>query len=235
LRDFVLRLVVMIAFALAAGQAVADDWNVVRLRGTVMELVDGQWRPLTKGSIVSDNRVVLTRLDGHATLTRGSETIELAPNTQIQIYDQGGRRPFTTVVQHFGTVTIEADVRNVQHFAVKNQYLAAVVKGTRFVVTAGRFGASVDVRRGQVSVTATEDHSTTMVVAGQGARVDKGHSMTVSGKGTLPPVVKKGVNSGDAAKAPLAKAADDAAKAAEKAANGADSGKTGNNSGHGKP
>ena len=49
------------------------------------------------------------------TLTRGAETIELAPGTQIRIYDRGGRKPFTTVAQQSGTVSIEAEVRQVQH------------------------------------------------------------------------------------------------------------------------
>jgi len=192
---FVLRLSTLIVLVLVAGQAFADDWNVVRLRGTVLEFIDGNWQPLKRGSIVPDNRVVRTTGNGHATLMRGSETIELAANTQIQIYDEGGGKPFTTVVEHFGTVAVEAEVRNVQHFVVKNQYLAAVVKGTRFTVSATRAGGAVVVQRGHVEVDSTTDHTTTLLSVGQKAKVQKG-GMTVSGKGKLPTVLKQGSKSG---------------------------------------
>jgi hypothetical protein len=192
LRAFVLRLSALIVFALLAGQTLADDWNVVRARGTVLQLVDGDWQPLSRGSVVPDNRVVRTMGNGRATLARGKETIELAANTQIQIYDQGGRKPFTTIVEHFGTVAVEAEVRNVQHFAVKNQYLAAVVKGTRFTVSATRSGGAVEVQRGHVEVDSSTDHSTTLLAVGQRAKVQKTGAMTVSGKGKLPAVTKKG-------------------------------------------
>lgn len=51
-------------------------------------------------------------------LARDDETIELGPNTQIRILDEEGAKPFTTVQQQFGTVSIEAKVENVEHFAV---------------------------------------------------------------------------------------------------------------------
>jgi hypothetical protein len=213
-RIVILRFVAFIALSLLAGQAIADDWSVVRLRGAVLQLVDNQWQPLQRGSIVPDTRVLRTQNNGHATLTRGNETIELAPNTQIQIHDRGGRKPFTTIVQHFGTVTVEAEVRNVQHFAVKNQYLAAVVKGTRFSVTGNRFGGSVDVQRGQVSVEGTANGATTLIVAGQKAKVEKSGAMSVSGKGVLPEVTGKGgkANASSQAGAALPDNASDVAK-----------------------
>ena len=200
-----LRLAALIIFTSLAGQAFADNWNVIRLRGTVLQLVEGAWQPLERGGVVPDTRVVATRGNGYVTLTRGKEIIELSPNTQIQIYDQGGAKPFTTVIEHFGTVAIEAEVRNVQHFAVKNRYLAAVVKGTRFVVTASRFGGTVKVQRGHVEVDSSVDQSTTLITVGQNANVWKGREMTVSGQGKLPPVVQKGGEAKDrAAKAAAA-------------------------------
>lgn len=128
MRTVVLRLLALICLGFLTSQALADDWNVVRSRGLVLQLVDGEWQPLPRGAVVPDTRVVRTAGSGRVTLVRGEETIDLGPNTQIQIYDRGGRKPFTTVLQHFGTVAIEAEVRNVQHFAVKNAYLAAVSK-----------------------------------------------------------------------------------------------------------
>lgn len=182
LRTFVLGLLAAIALAVTTAAAFADDWTVTRLRGTVQQLVNGQWQPLERGDVVPDERSVFTRSNGYATLVRGNEAVELGPNTRIEIYDQGGRKPFTTILQHAGTLTVEAEVRNVQHFAVKTAYLAAVVKGTRFTVTAKSSGGSVEVQRGQVSVENKRAGGTVMVLAGQKAAVSKNGSMKVTGK-----------------------------------------------------
>lgn len=168
--------------AASSAAAFADDWNVVRLRGNVLQYIENDWHPLKKGDIVPDDRPIATSGTGHAALTRGNETIELGPNTQIRINDKGGRKPFTTVFQYSGTVAIEAEVRNVQHFAVRNQYLAAVVKGTRFTVTEGKNGASVEVQRGQVSVEDEGSSDSVLILAGQKAGITKGGSLEVSGK-----------------------------------------------------
>lgn len=204
-RTFLLVFVASIALAMTTAMAIADDWTVVRMRGAVQQQVDGQWQPLKRGSVVSDERLVATRSNGYATLVRGNEAIELEPNTQIAIYDKGGRKPFTTVLQYAGQLTVEAEVRNVQHFAVRTAYLAAVVKGTRFTVTAKKSGGSVQVLRGQVSVEDKLNQETVMVLAGQTAKVTKGSDIAVSGKpkavtGTTSSSGKSGSASGSSGK-----------------------------------
>lgn len=195
MRNLLLGLLAAVILAVTAGTAFADDWTVTRLRGTVEQMVGGQWQPLERGGVVPDERKIFTRANGHATLVRGNEAIELGPNTQIEIYDKGGRKPFTTVLQYAGVLTVEAEVRNVQHFAVRTTYLAAVVKGTRFTVTARSTGGSVEVLRGQVSVENEQNDETVLIVAGQKAKVAKGGDLTVSGKpkaGTQPPAAAEG-------------------------------------------
>jgi hypothetical protein len=182
MRNLLRSLLAAFVLAATAGMAFADDWTVTRLRGTVEQLVDGQWQPLERGNVVPDERSIFTRANGHATLVRGNEAIELGPNTKIEIYDQGGRKPFTTILQHAGVLTVEAEVRNVQHFAVRTTYLAAVVKGTRFTVTARSTGSAVEVFRGQVSVTSEANGENVLVPAGQKVKVDKGGDVTISGK-----------------------------------------------------
>ena len=182
MRAFLLGLVAAIALAVTTATALADDWTVTRLRGTVQQLIGGEWQALERGSVVPDERSVFTRSNGYATLVRGNEAIELGPNTRIEIYDRGGRKPFTTILQHAGTLTVEAEVRNVQHFAVKTAYLAAVVKGTRFTVTSKSSGGSVEVFRGQVSVEDKRNAETVLILAGQKATVAKSGVMKVTGK-----------------------------------------------------
>ena len=114
---------------LSMSAATADDWVAAKLRGQVLQLVDDQWTPLQCGDVVPDSRVVRTLSNGFVELVRGQETLDLSPDTQVQIFDKSGAKPFTTAKQYFGSVSVEAEVRNVQHFAVDTLYLAAVVKG----------------------------------------------------------------------------------------------------------
>lgn len=177
------RTTLALACALIAIDAAhADEWTADKLRGQVLQLVDGQWQTLERGMVVPDSRVIRTLVFGRVTFTRGSEAVEIGPNTQIQIYDEGGRKPFTTVKQYFGSVSVEAEVGQVQHFAVQTPYLAAVVKGTRFTVNSDSRGASVSVQRGRVLVASYEDRSRDAISAGQSATVGvKDGAIRVSG------------------------------------------------------
>jgi len=188
MRTLLTRLVWIVALSLIPGIAFGDDWVAAKLRGAVLVLVDGEWVPLERGAIVPDDRVVRT-VDGRLTLTRGAETIELGPNTQIQIFDKPGRMPFTTVKEHFGTVAVEAEVKQVQHFAVQTPFLVAVVKGTRFVVASGKTSSEVSVNRGSVAVQSNETRSNVLLAVGQSVEVGLNKAMQVSGTGVLPPVL----------------------------------------------
>jgi len=167
---------------LGIGPAVADDWVAAKLRGRVLERIDGTWHAISRGDVVPDGHAVRTVGNSRVLLVRGKETIELGPNTLIEINDRDGEL-FTTVRQAFGEIKVEADVRNVEHFAVETPHLAAVVKGTIFVVRSGRSGAQVEVERGRVAVEDADDHSTTIVAAGQSASAEEGSPLEVSGAG----------------------------------------------------
>lgn len=193
---------VFLALALVAGlitPVFADDWVALKLRGKVLELVDGAWQPVGRGDAVPETHVVRTLGNARVLFQRGSETIELGPDTQVQIF-QRARDKFTTVKQYFGEVTVEADVEKVRHFAVETPHLVAVVKGTIFTVRSDDKSASVEVKRGAVAVESETDHSHVTVRAGQSASTDDGGTLEVSGNGTLPVVVDdkgKAVETGD--------------------------------------
>ena len=175
----------LVASTIVTG-AHADDWIAQRLLGPAQQQTGGQWVAINKDDSIPDGHVVRTLAGGRITLVRGTETIELSANTQITIHDQGGSKPFTTVTQTTGSVTIEADIRNVRHFAVDTPFLAAVVKGTKFTVATTKDKSSVSVSRGHVEVDSAKNKSTTLLSVGQQAQVDAGGSIAVSGDGTLP-------------------------------------------------
>lgn len=177
----------LIAAMLAVSTTIAlgDDWVAVRLRGQVLQLIDGEWHKLGRGDIVPDDRAIRTLKNGIVEFQRGEESVTLGPDTAIQIYDEVRRRPFTTVKQYFGTVTVEAEVQDVQHFAVQTRYLAAVVKGTKFTVTSDDDGASVEVTRGAVFVEDATTKNDVTITAGESASVgESGGTPVVSGKST---------------------------------------------------
>ena len=222
MRRILTQLFWTIALFCMPGVAFADDWVAEKLRGTVLVLVDGEWVKLERGAVVPDDRAIRT-LGGRITLTRGAETIDLGPNTQIQIFDKPGRMPFTTVKEYFGTVAVEAEVKDVKHFAVQTPYLVAVVKGTRFVVASGKTSSEVSVNRGAVAVQSNEMRTNVLLSVGQSAEVGLDKALEVSGRGVLPVVL-------DATGKPVLPAA--AATGASAAADaGGNSAKSGSNAG----
>ncbi|HEV7276336.1 MAG TPA: FecR family protein [Devosiaceae bacterium] len=156
----------------------ADDWTASRLRGGVFVLNAGQWVQLQRGSVVSDDSVIKSAPGSRASFVRGAETVEIGADTTIQIAD--GSSGFTTVYNHEGTVGIDAEVRNVQHFAVQTHYLAAVVKGTAFTVRAGADHATVAVARGRVEVNDARYQSSVSLSAGEEVSSTKAGPITVS-------------------------------------------------------
>jgi len=204
----------------------ADDWVAQKLRGKVLELVDGAWQPLVRGDAVPDGHVVRTLGNTRVLFRRGTETVELGPDTQVAFFHRASDG-FTTVKQYFGEVKVEADIENVRHFAVQAPQLVAVVKGTVFVVRSDDRGASVEVIRGAVAVTSAADHSSVTVRAGQEASSGETGTLTVSGTGTLPTVV-------DAKGKPL-DTTDDSVKVTKSRSNGKNSDKSDKDkSGNGK-
>ncbi len=188
-----LRLAMALALATllglaAAGSAQADDWLVTKLRGKALELVGSDWRPLERGDIVADARVLRTLANARIELRRGGERLELGPDTQVQIHDRDGRR-YTVVQQYFGTVAVEAEARRIEHLAVQTPYLAAVVKGTRFEVRSGKTHSEVRVLRGHVLVEDRITHARVVIAAGQQASVARNGALTVEGRGTAPRIV----------------------------------------------
>lgn len=175
------------------GPALAADWVVLRLRGEVQVLVENQWLPLKRGDIVANDQMVRTLATGHAELQRDKEVVTLGSNTEIRI-QQDSETGYTTVLQDFGRVEVDAEAKRVKHFEVRTPYLAAVVKGTHFVVTADSDGASVSVDRGSVAVQSIASDRTTTIGVGQMATVQRKTDLVVGGLGPWPPIVDPGVS-----------------------------------------
>ena len=188
---FHIRLFVILAATLfVAAPAFAGDWVVTRLRGTVEQLVGETWVPLKRGDSIEYDRDVRTLSDGHAELQRNLEVLTLDVNTAIRI-QHDTETGFTTVLQDFGRLDVDAEVKRVKHFAVQTAYLAAVVKGTHFIVTTDLDGSTVEVDRGAVAVTSAASERSTTITIGQTATVKKKKDLTVGGLGPWPAILEK--------------------------------------------
>ena len=173
------------AFALLALPALADDWVVSKLRGTAEVLVDDTWTVLKRGDLVSDGKQVRTLGDSRVELQHGPDVIALDPDTLVSIEDNAAES-FTIVHQSIGVVEVDAEVRDTYHLSVETKFLAAVVKGTHFIVRADDSGASVEVTRGLVAVRATESKEVTNAPPGITASVRDRGELQVAGMVSLP-------------------------------------------------
>lgn len=168
--------------------AAADDWTAQKLRGQAFILVQGTWVQLKRGDVVSNSAAVRTMKDGQVEFIRDHETIALGPDTQIQIFDRKGQR-YTTVKEAYGSVRVEANVENVQHFSVLTPFLAATVKGTIFTVVSNGRASEVQVQRGKVGVDDLHHGLHVDVHPGQSASAGRDEALQIAGKGELEPVV----------------------------------------------
>ncbi len=112
-------------------------------------------------------------------LVRGAETILVAPNTVVGLPEEQKAGRATTILQQAGSIVLEVERQNVEHFEVETPYLAAVVKGTRFAVSVNRYGADVRVLSGRVDVSDFKTGQSALISAGQTARVAS-HGKVVS-------------------------------------------------------
>lgn len=134
---------------------------------------------------------IRTGRNGRVLLVRGQETILVSPNSAISL-PEAGRPGQSTVIQQAGTIMLDVEKRNVQHFEVETPYLAAVVKGTRFRVSVVGGQTKVDVVRGQVQVTDFRSGDHALVNPQQFARSSGGGAsgLKVGGGGELGTVLR---------------------------------------------
>ncbi|WP_238180064.1 FecR domain-containing protein, partial [Methylobacterium haplocladii] len=180
---------VVAGLLIAPGIAVSDDgpWRIAKVSGDAW-IAGDTVRPAS----VSDNALlragdsIRTGRSGRVLLNRGSESILVSPNSAITL-PAAGRPGMSTLVQRAGTILLDVEKRNVQHFEVETPYLAAVVKGTRFRVSLESGRARVEVERGRVQVADFKTGESALVLPGQsaraGANIEPG--LQLSGRGTL--------------------------------------------------
>ena len=148
-------LLLMSAAFCAVSSAVAQDaaWSVGKASGDVWVTKPGvQPASLSGEPTLQPGDTIRTGQTGRVLLLRGKESILISPNSVIGIPTTNVNGMSTTIIEHAGSILLEVEKRNVKHFEVDTPYLAAVVKGTHFRVSADEDQSNVNVLRGQVEV-----------------------------------------------------------------------------------
>jgi hypothetical protein len=189
-KKFWLGFIVFAAASSWAATGHADDrpWRVEKATGEVwVAKSDNQKVSLGTDTDLTVGDSIRTGRNGRVLLVRGEERIVISPNSAIGIPAEGKDGFPTTITQQAGTIFLEVEKKNVQHFEVETPYLAAVVKGTQFKVSVNRFGAKVDVVRGQVQVADFKSGDNVLVLPGQAANVKASGQggLSLTGKGNL--------------------------------------------------
>jgi hypothetical protein len=166
-------------------------WRVSKSSGDAWFITAGE-QPMTVAgeAILKAGGTVRTGPNGRVLLVRGAESMMISANSVVSLPADATNGLSTTVLQQAGSILLDVEKRNVQHFEVATPYLAAVVKGTQFRVTVTETGSQVDVLRGQVQVVDYKSGQNALVNRDQVARVStQGLSgLSLSGRGTLSPV-----------------------------------------------
>jgi len=187
------RTLALVALAATGTFARAEEWQVAKATGEVwVTSTTAQLVSLTTASVLRPGEKIQTGKNGRALLTRGSETILIAPNSLIGLPAPQTSERATTILHQAGSIVLEVEKRNAEHFEVETPFLAALVKGTRFKVDVGQHGADVRVLSGSVNVSAFKSGQFALISAGQEARVaafGRG-SLTLGGSGPIGPVLK---------------------------------------------
>lgn len=185
MKSFILA--ISAAFLCTAVPALAqqNSWRVEKVSGDVAIVTKTSTASASKDAVLGAGDAIRTGRNGRVLLIRGKESILVSPGSSITIPDAASDGLATTIAQQTGTILLDVEKRNVQHFEVETPYLAAVVKGTRFEVTVGSNGASVRVREGAVEVADLKSGQFALVSPGQTARVGQGlrNGLNLSGAG----------------------------------------------------
>lgn len=167
----------------------ASVWQVEMMSGEAYILSENaQPVALTPGGVVAAGGVIETGPDGRVVLSRGSESIVVSPNSSIAVSPESDSGIMTRILQRAGTVLLQVEKQDRQHFEVETPYLAAVVKGTKFTVSVDAEGAAVHVMEGVVETIDLDTGDVGLVRRGQTAQslVGAGSGLLVSGPGAEP-------------------------------------------------
>ena len=143
------RILLPIALLLFSGVpalAQSGDWTITETKGSVLVFDSRGQRGAVNGVALEPGAMVRTQAKSSAVLVRGREFVTLRQNAQIRIPEAARSRSIMQIIQDYGSALFNIGKQPDPHFGVETPYLAAVVKGTTFIIAVGNDGAAFGIR-----------------------------------------------------------------------------------------
>jgi len=148
-------------------RAGAAGWRVDGITGPASaHLGAAPGAPLAVGQVLSVGSDVETGAGAVVFLSRNGDRLIIQPNSHLRIDAPGTAGLLDHFMQSLGSVFYDVEPRKNRSFGVTAPYVAAVIKGTRFLVTVEPRKNSVRVDRGRVLVESADGASSVLVDAG---------------------------------------------------------------------
>ncbi len=111
----------VLALMAAETMAGAAEWQVARSSGDVwVATPKAQPVSLSAEVVLRPGDKIQTGRNGRVLLVRGAETILVAPNTVVGLPEEQKAGRVTTILQQAGSIVLEVERQNVEHFEVEN-------------------------------------------------------------------------------------------------------------------
>ena len=152
-----LLMLVLSASAVAAAPG-PEPIVVVAVHGDVSISTGGAARTVQPGTVIAPPVTILTGGDGHLELRQGATTVSIASDTRVELPATASADGLIErVSQPRGNVVYEVAKRPGRKLRIETPYLVAVVKGTRFNVSAQDEGATVSLFEGRLEIWTPDD------------------------------------------------------------------------------
>ncbi len=164
----------LLMFSGAPALAQNVSWTISEAKGSVV-VIDGRGeRAASVGLAVAPGAIVRTKALSSAVLVRGQEFVTLRQNAQIRIAPEAREKSLFQIIQDFGSALFNIGKKADPHFGVQTPYLAAVVKGTTFVIAVSEDGATLQVTEGAVEASTLDGGARELVLPGAVAMIAAG-------------------------------------------------------------
>jgi hypothetical protein len=145
---------ILVTTGFAAGSG-DSGWKLLQAVGEVTVGGEGlQPVAVRRNDFVPLDGWVQTGNTGRAVLVRGGDTVIVAPGSRVKLPSERVNGN-TQILQSLGSVFYSVSKQKAPHFQVDTPYMAAVVKGTSFVITVADERSRIDVTEGLVEVSNT--------------------------------------------------------------------------------
>jgi hypothetical protein len=161
---------ILVTTGFAAGSG-DPGWKLLQAVGEVTVGGEGlQPVAVRRNDFVPLDGWVQTGATGRAVLVRGGDTVVVAPGSRVKLPAERVNGN-TQIWQSLGSVFYSVSKQKAPHFQVDTPYMAAVVKGTSFVITVADERSRIDVTEGLVEVSNTGRRDVEFVRPGFSATV----------------------------------------------------------------